>query len=753
MQHSPHSDIISTVRQFRPETFLFPSMDAARFVQQVCELQKMILDCGVYSGELVALRASNTISWVEMMLAVMEIGAKPLLLPENTIDGEFERICLTLGGIREIKLTTSPQVALSVTGTNPSGKSFGRKEKSLFLSTSGTTGSPKLVERTVRSLMDEARRYRDGIGVNCKDRILLPLPIHHAYGLAWLMTSLFTGALVRLVAPSDFNAINQGIHEDPSTILVLTASLARILAIRKRTRPNGHLRIAMVGAGPVDAQLEELFEKRFGLKLARNYGSTETGTIAAGFPPLPPYCVGPPLPGIQVRIKDDTGSYRDQGNGRLEVQVNENAPWHSLGDIVDLDSQGLITIVGRENESIRKGGRWVSPKEIETVLRNFQDVLDVRLTKKSGRHAEDEKLCVDILPMYYERFDRDVFSNELETKLSAHKRPDIVRTVRSLEHTELGKTKQAIRYKLADFDPLLKAVIAYKQTEMLFALSQLDVLKYLNGRFDAFEIAQLCGLDPDALQMMLSIAAALDLVSSVADDNPSDSLDKIQPFLDLEEKLSRTYVTRDELCNVLKNGVQMRRFDQAPLQEGFLDSYQKAIFNDANRVRALLALRRLRPKNSWRFLEISNGPGTYSKLLFEKLPKIKGVLLHSGKLSDKPHAELCERIEIISHIKETSGPFDCCIVCNRIHGPWPGDDLRLLMDLVKPEGTLLIDDIFLPKKGKDCAIGLDWLTHGGLNFWHYGDLDRFCKKMGWEISENSIPGAALHRQIFITMPH
>lgn len=745
MKYNPCFDI----RNLKPETLLFPDMDAKKIDQQIQEFRAMILECGIRSGELIALRVSNTLSWVQVLLALLEIEAKPLLLPENTIEGEFERLSASQGGIREINLSPAAETALSVTGTHSSSQPFGTKEKSLFLTTSGTTGEPKLVERTLNSLIEEAKRYKEGIGVSSEDRILLPLPIYHAYGLAWLMTALLTGAYIRLVSPTDLNAINQGLHDDASSILVLTASLARILAMRSRTSTNGHLRIAMVGAGPVDEHLEKLFEKRFGLKLARNYGSTETGTIAAGIPPLPPYCVGKPLPGIYVRVKDETGNYSDQGNGLLEVRMGDQAPWQTLGDIVSLDAQRLITIIGRNNESVRKGGRWVSPKEIETVLKNCRDVLDVRLTKLPGRHVEDDKLRADILPMRYERFDRKAFITEFETRLSPHKRPDIIHTVRSLDRTELGKTKPIPRYRLADPDTLLKAVIAYKQTEMLFALSQLDVLQYLDGHYDPFEIAAICGLDPDALQMVLSTAAALNLVSPTTGEERSDSLKKIQPFLDLEEKLSRTIVTRDELIDILKKGAGQRRFDQDPVPEGIVARYQKAIFNESARGRALLALRRLRPQANWRFLEISNGPGIYSKLLSEKLLTIKGVLLHSGRLAGQPYEGLSERIEVISNIKDITGTFDCCMVCNRIHGPWPGDDLRHLMNMVKPQGILLIDDIFLPPKSKKYVIALDWLTHGGLNFWQYESLHHFCEKLGWEIYEQTIPGTELHRLVFI----
>lgn len=751
MQPDPSAGMLARIRNLTPSTPLFPGMDAAGFDHRIGEFQQRIQDRRVFPGELVAMRASNTIPWVQVLFALLELGAKPLLLPENTIDGELERISTSHGGLREIRLTATSEISMPPVAA-PCGTSFGKNEASLFLSTSGTTGEPKLVERTLQSLVEEARRYRDGIGLTPEDRILLPLPIYHAYGLAWLMTSLVSGTFIRLVSPTDLNAINHGLDTDPATILVLTASLARILALRTRTSANGHLRIAMVGAGPVDAPLEKTFEKRFGLKLSRNYGSTETGTIAAGLPPLPPYCVGRPLPGIRVRVRDAAGVPCDLGDGLLEVQVGDQASWQPFGDIVNLDPQGLITIVGRNNESIRKGGRWVSPKEIETVLKTCGDVLDVRLTKLPGRHVEDDKLRADILPMHYDSFDRNALVAELEAKLSPHKRPDIIRAVRDLERTELGKTKQEPRYQLADSDTLLKAVIAYKQTEMVFALSQLGVLTYLDGRHDAFDIASFCGLDPDALKMLLSTAAALEIVTTPAGDETSDSLRKVQSFLDLEEALSRTFVTRDTLTHILKNGAGQRRFEQDPLPEGMVDRYQNAIFNDASRARALLALRRLKPQDNWRFLEISNGPGVYARLLSDRLPAISGVLLHSGKLAGPPHEHLSERIDIISDLTETIGLFDCCIVSNRVHGPWPGDDLRRLMDLVKPEGTLLVDDIFLPRKGKVCAIALDWLTHGGLNFWQYEALEQFCEKMGWTTSEQTIPGTDLHRLVFINRP-
>ncbi len=141
------------------------------------------------------------------------------------------------------------------------------------------------------------------------------------------------------------------------------------------------------GAGPLERELREEFERRFGVPLLWAYGATEfAGSVCGWTPELrqrfgadKPDSSGRPLPGVQVRIVDpDTGREVPVGQqGLLEARVEVMGPeWVRTTDVAAVDDDGFVTLYGRGDGAINRGGFKVLPETVRRVLITHPAVRD-----------------------------------------------------------------------------------------------------------------------------------------------------------------------------------------------------------------------------------------------------------------------------------------------------------------------------------------------------------------------------------------
>lgn len=141
------------------------------------------------------------------------------------------------------------------------------------------------------------------------------------------------------------------------------------------------------GSGPLEPQLREEFEARFGIPLLWAYGATEfAGSVCAWTPELyrqygadKSASSGKPLPGVQVRIVDPgTGREVPVGaHGVLEARIEVVRPdWIRTTDVASVDSDGFITLHGRGDGAINRGGFKILPETVRAVLLTHPAVRD-----------------------------------------------------------------------------------------------------------------------------------------------------------------------------------------------------------------------------------------------------------------------------------------------------------------------------------------------------------------------------------------
>ena len=304
-------------------------------------------------------------------------------------------------GIRQIEMLDSrsadPAVMRAFDGEDRPEKVLQPDGLALILQTSATTGRPKLVPITHRSLVVNAERRKHSYNLTPDDRSFCVAPLYYARGIKEdLLQALVVGASVACPGREDGGNFIDGIVSlEPTWILGgPTFHLTVLEQARARAIPIRHcLRFIRVGSAPLSAAMRRELEDVFGVPVLSNYASTECGVIAAvSVAPedQKPGTVGRPWPG-EVAIRADDGRLLPAGQageivvrgptvtqGYIDDEEANHAAfvdgWFRTGDLGSIDNEGFLTILGRIKEFINRGGEKISPYEIESTLLLHPDV-------------------------------------------------------------------------------------------------------------------------------------------------------------------------------------------------------------------------------------------------------------------------------------------------------------------------------------------------------------------------------------------
>jgi long-chain acyl-CoA synthetase len=153
----------------------------------------------------------------------------------------------------------------------------------------------------------------------------------------------------------------------------------RLVYAKVRAALGGRLRNAMSGGSAMDRRLG-LFFAGAGVQIYEGYGLTESTAAATANPPERTRygTVGPPVPGVTVRIADD-GEIWLRGDNVFQGYLNDaeatdgtlREGWLATGDLGALDEDGYLTITGRKKEIlVTSGGKSVAPGVLEERVRD-----------------------------------------------------------------------------------------------------------------------------------------------------------------------------------------------------------------------------------------------------------------------------------------------------------------------------------------------------------------------------------------------
>ncbi|MEN6472677.1 MAG: AMP-binding protein [Syntrophaceae bacterium] len=301
--------------------------------------------------------------------------------------------------------------AASLSNANP-GIGYNPEDICLIMYTSGTTGRAKGVVYRYSCTNVKKLGLLAGVFIKKDDIYYTPLPLFHANAMFLTITfSLACKATVALSRKFSASRFWDEIRLHNATVFNAIGSMVPILMKQppKPTDSQNQVRYVLSAACPAD--MWEDFEKRFGLTVYEGYGAVDGGgKVIMNIGTAPVGSIGKPSKGVgKYRIVDDQGRDVPAGvpgelifkvgssKGSLEYYKNETATndklkdgWLYTGDLIRTDEQGYLYFVGRNTESMRKGGENVSAYEVEHVIMDHPAVEEVAVYAVPSELAEDE---------------------------------------------------------------------------------------------------------------------------------------------------------------------------------------------------------------------------------------------------------------------------------------------------------------------------------------------------------------------------
>lgn len=265
----------------------------------------------------------------------------------------------------------------------------------LVLASSGTTGNPKIIPLSEANLLHTASALVANHDLEVTDRGYCPLPLFHINALVvGALSTVVAGA--SLVVDRKFSARNFWPRVESYGVTWLNLVPAIITVLSERPGPSRHVAEGVAFARSASAPLPEAtrqrFEVRCGVGVIETYGMTEAASQIAANPKEPALrklgSVGRPV-GLDLRVVDRDRRTLPAGTvGEVEIRgdnvvrcywepagaVPPSRPavddhgWLSTGDLGHLDGDGYLSLVGRRDDVINRGGEKLYPREIEEVL-------------------------------------------------------------------------------------------------------------------------------------------------------------------------------------------------------------------------------------------------------------------------------------------------------------------------------------------------------------------------------------------------
>jgi malonyl-CoA/methylmalonyl-CoA synthetase len=432
--------------------------------------------------------------WAAVQWGIWRAGGVAVPLPQNTPASELEYYiadaeALTLvcdlasesllapvAAARAIRLYPCRDLLADPVSQLPAPSNHRR---AMILYTSGTTSRPKGVVTTHANIAAQISTLVGAWEWLPDDRILLCLPLHHVHGIVNVVgCALWSGAVCVMLPRFDVNAVWERITDGQLTLFMAVPTIyVKLIAAWDAAVPEqrerlstaaAQLRLMVSGSAALPVSVLQRWKEITGHTLLERYGMTEIG-MALSNPyrgERVPGSVGTPLPGVEVRLVDESGHAVAIGKvGEIEVRGPSvfleywNRPdatrdafrngWFKTGDTAVMEN-GVYRILGRTNIDILKtGGHKVAALEIEEVLREHPAIAECAVVgvpdPEWGERVAVAVVLRDGDLRDGETLDLPSLSAWCRSRLAVHKIPTRLLIIKTLPRNAMGKvTKPAI---------------------------------------------------------------------------------------------------------------------------------------------------------------------------------------------------------------------------------------------------------------------------------------------------------------------
>jgi malonyl-CoA/methylmalonyl-CoA synthetase len=442
---------------------------------------------GLSRGDRLCVHLANRVEFIDLFLACTRLGV--IFVPMNVLyrerelrhiisDSDPRAVVIAHDAAseadagdaqypegRELWRVDSLRAAANSRPTSRVVETLDGDAPALIVYTSGTTGAAKGAVLSHHNLATNGINLTTCWHITEADRYLAVLPLFHVHGLGnGIHSWLISGCRMRLVERFDHTTAAQLFREFVPTLFfgvptIYIRLLDRSVISDADARAVGsRARLFVSGSAPLPAHVLEAFQQRFGHTILERYGMSEALMITSN-----PYegerragTVGPPLPGVSVRLADHDGVVVSEDVGEVQLQSpalfsgywrRPDATalaftpdgWFRTGDLAARSRDGYYTLRGRRGDMIISGGFNIYPREIEEVLLEDARVREAAVVGVADPVRGEVPIAYIVAP---ESLADAELTARCRGQLASFKAPRAFVRVDSLPRTALGKVQK-----------------------------------------------------------------------------------------------------------------------------------------------------------------------------------------------------------------------------------------------------------------------------------------------------------------------
>lgn len=363
----------------------------SKFYFLVADLSKSLHFNGLKIDQKVLILLEDSVSILQCFFSCQQIGAVPVLIDPNKKSVELNKIIsslspdliITTWNKRIINNKTIYFEEIMSVNSNCSKlkiiKEYKDEAISCVMCTSGSTGEAKLVPLTYGNIFSSFKSWNNEMNFQSDDKYGCCIALHHIGGLSIILRATMAGFSVNLCLPFKSDLVKAKMKKTINYISLVPAMLEKILSSEKLF--NNKLKAVIMGG---DKMSNQLLSKAIDLKIPvyKTYGMTETSSGISGFFVNDflnkSQSSGRPFKSVSIKIKGNAVVVNGPMVMKGYLNQNESKSTFHTDDVGDIDSDGFITIHGRNDRTILSGGEKISLDNIESCIMMHPQISKVK---------------------------------------------------------------------------------------------------------------------------------------------------------------------------------------------------------------------------------------------------------------------------------------------------------------------------------------------------------------------------------------